>query len=134
MATFENLRINQLSPAGTAWFAELLRVIETLDAGAVIEMMSKDITASHDSGVSLEQGRDQIRSTLEAGWAQTTSLLHDELNLYGTDDHFVHEARTTVGFSDGRMLVIPALVAIDRDEDGLLASWRVYKDSAAGTL
>ncbi len=30
MATFENVRTNQLSTQGTAWFQEVLRVIETM--------------------------------------------------------------------------------------------------------
>ena len=53
-------------------------------------------------------------------------LVHDELNLYGQDDHFVHEARVTITHSDGAVTVVNSLVAIDRAPDGRLASWRVY--------
>jgi ketosteroid isomerase-like protein len=133
MPTFENLNINQLSEEATSWFAELLRTIETLDVSAVLDLMSEDITASQDNNVTTEHGRDAIGKTLEAGWTDTKSLFHDELNLYGRDHNFVHEAVTTIEMSDGSSFTANALVAIDRDEQGQMSSWRVYKDPQAGT-
>lgn len=56
------------------------------------------------------------------------NVVHDELNLYGSDNNFVHEARVTIGFADGRKGIVKSLVAIDSGEDGRLVSRRVYND------
>lgn len=111
MATFENLRINQLSPAGREWFAKLLSVIETLDADAVVEFMVDDVEVSSDSGRSVQHSRDDVRAALVSNWESVDNLVHDELNLYGSDHNFVHEARVTIGFADGRESIVQSLVA-----------------------
>ncbi|MCK7621614.1 hypothetical protein MUU72_00415 [Streptomyces sp. RS10V-4] len=43
MANFDRVRINQLSDQGLAWFAEVLRVIETLDINAYVALMAPDV-------------------------------------------------------------------------------------------
>lgn len=43
MPTFDAVRVNQLDKDTTAWFAELLTVIETLDAHAYVQLMTDDV-------------------------------------------------------------------------------------------
>ncbi|MEY9842727.1 nuclear transport factor 2 family protein [Streptacidiphilus sp. EB103A] len=131
MANFDKIRINQLSDQALNWFAELLRVIETLDVDAYVALMAPDVHLVLDNGAFTVQGRDAVRAALAQGWQQLTGIVHDELNLYGTDHHFVHEATNTFTFRDGTSTTVASTVWIDRDEHGRLAGARVYNDPQA---
>ncbi|WP_019357916.1 nuclear transport factor 2 family protein [Streptomyces sp. AA1529] len=126
MANFDKVRINQLSDQGLAWFAEVLRVIETLDVDAYVALMAPDIRLVMDNGALTLEGHDAVRTALAQGWQQLTGIVHDELNLYGTDHQFVHEATNTFTFADGTNTTVASTVWIDRDEHGRLAGARIY--------
>ncbi|MGV9350219.1 nuclear transport factor 2 family protein [Streptomyces spiralis] len=131
MADFEKVRINQLSDQGLAWFAEVLRVIETLDVNAYVALMAPDVRLVLDNGALTLEGHDAVRTALAQGWQQLTGIVHDELNLYGTDHHFVHETTNIFTFADGTNTTVASTVWIDRDEHGRLAGARVYSNPEA---
>ncbi|GHE55246.1 hypothetical protein GCM10014715_05040 [Streptomyces spiralis] len=131
MADFDKVRINQLSDQGLAWFAEVLRVIETLDVNAYVALMAPDVRLVLDNGALTLEGHDAVRTALAQGWQQLAGIVHDERNLYGTDQHFVHEATNTFTFADGTNTTVASTVWIDRDEHGRLAGARVYSNPEA---
>ncbi len=132
MATFENIRINQLSGEGTAWFRDLLAVIETLDAGAYSARMADDVELVLNGEVTM-RGREAVRDGLAAAWEPLSSLSHDEANIYGTDRHFVHETVVRTETSDGQKDVSASTIWIDRDDEGRLSAARIYQDPGDGT-
>lgn len=133
MATFENIRINQLSEEGTAWFRDLLAVIETLDAEAYSARMTEDVELSLN-GEPTMRGREAVRDGLAASWEGLSGLSHDEANIYGTDRRFVHETVVRTEAGDGREDVSASTIWIDRDDDeGRLSAARVYQDPGDGS-
>lgn len=132
MATFENIRINQLSGEGTAWFRDLLAVIETLDAGAYSARMTDDVEIAFNGEVTM-RGREAVRDGLAASWEALSSLSHEEANIYGTDRFFVHETVVRTEASDGSKNVSASTIWIDRDDEGRLSAARIYQDPGNGT-
>lgn len=131
MPDFDKVRINQLSDQALDWFAEVLRVIETLDVDAYVALMAPDVRLVLDNGTLTLQGHDAVRTALAQAWRHLTGIVHDELNLYGTDHHFVHEATNTFTFPDGTSTTVASTVWIDRNEHGQLAGARIYNDPRA---
>ena len=132
MATFENIRINQLSGEGTAWFRDLLAVIETLDAGAYSARMTEDVEIAFNGEVAM-RGREAVGDGLAASWQGLSSLSHEEANIYGTDRHFVHETVVRTEASDGSKNVSASTIWVDRDDEGRLSAARIYQDPGNGT-
>ncbi|MGB3634693.1 MAG: hypothetical protein WA982_11680 [Rubrobacteraceae bacterium] len=126
MATFENIRINQLSEEGTAWFRDLLAVIETLDAGAYSARMTDDVELAINGEVTM-RGRESVRNGLAASWEALAGLAHDEANIYGTDRNFVHETVVRTEARDGREDVSASTIWIDRDDEGRLSAAHIYQ-------
>jgi hypothetical protein len=56
------------------------------------------------------------------------SLLHEPLNIYGNDRHFVLEALNHYDDTDGTRFTVRATAWTDRGDDGLVTSVRLYQD------
>lgn len=125
MADFGAVRVNQLDHAGTAWLAELLRVIETLDAHAYTRLMTEDVTLQLSDGTVL-RGRVEIEAALAAAWAPLQSLIHRGRNIYGSASHLAHEADVDFVGHDGTRTTVTTTSWIDRADNGLLRSARLY--------
>lgn len=130
MAALSTARINQLSPRGTAWLQELLDTLDAKDLDAYTGRMSDDVEVVFNNGEMAMRGREAVRQGLRAFWQSFGSLEHEELNIYGTDDHFVHEALNHYTTLDGRRVTIRAVAWIDRDAEGRVTSLRVYNDQS----
>lgn len=126
MPILEHLRTNELDPDTEAWFIGVLEVIERLDAAAYVELMAPDVEIVMDAGGTTLRGRDAVRAGLAAAWSGLESLVHDEVNIYGSGDRFVHESVTHVVTEDGQRIDTRTCVWIDRDDDGRILAARVY--------
>lgn len=130
MRSLESVRINQLGPGTTEWLAALVRTLDAKDVDAYVAAMSDDVEVGFNNGDVSMQGRETVRAGLRDFWASFGTLEHEELNLYGTDRHLVHEALNHYTTLDGRSVTLRAVAWIDRDEDGLVTSLRVYSDQS----
>lgn len=126
MPVFELVRTNGLSTETTAWFREVLVVIESLDAQAYAAYMTEDIELVTEGGKNRLQGKEAVAAGLSAAWSELCSLVHSEVNLYGDDRHFAHETVTRSVNRDGTETFTATCVWIDRDDAGLIASVRTY--------
>ncbi len=97
-----------------------------MDADAYVETMSDDVELVLNNGEVTLAGREAVRDGLASAWQQLAGIAHDELNIYGTDYHFVHEAINVFTLPDGNSITGRSTVWIDRDGRGRLAAARVY--------
>lgn len=130
MATLDNVRINQLSDEGTAWLQSILTTLDAKDVDAYTGFMADDVEVTFNNGDMTMRGRDAVRDGLAEFWQSFGTLLHDELNIYGTDRNLVHEALNYYTTLDGRDVTIRAVAWIDRNDDGEVMSMRIYKDQS----
>lgn len=126
MPVLEHMRTNELDPDTEAWFISVLEVIESLDVDAYVSLMSPDVEIVMDGGSTRLHGHEQVREGLSRAWAALESIVHDESNIYGSGDRFVHETVTHAVTKDGQHVETPTCVWIDRDADGRILSARIY--------
>lgn len=75
-------------------------------------------------------GIEAAREGLGHFWQSFGTLRHEELNIYGTDENFAHEALNHYTTLDGRDVTLRAVAFIDRDEAGKIYSLRLYGDQS----
>lgn len=75
-------------------------------------------------------GIEAAREGLGQFWQSFGMLRHEELNIYGTDENFAHEALNHYITLDGRNVTTRAVAFIDRDKEGRICSLRVYGDQS----
>jgi ketosteroid isomerase-like protein len=92
VATFQNVRINQLGPEATRWLHEVLTALDAKDVDAYTGFMADDVEVSFNNGDMTMRGRDAVRDGLAQFWQSFGTLAHDELNIDGTDRNLVHES------------------------------------------
>lgn len=126
MPITENIRTNELDPDTESWFLSVLEVIESLDAAAYVELMAPDVEIVMDGGATRLHGHEQVREGLTRAWSGLASLVHDEVNIYGSGERFAHETITHAVTRDGQHVDTPSCVWIDRDDAGRIRSARVY--------
>ena len=125
MPTFDTVRVNNLDEETTLWFSNLLTVIETLDAHAYTQLMTEDVVLQLSDGTVLE-GRTAVENSLAASWVPVKTLIHREKNIYGTSTHFAHETEVEMSTHDGQIFTTVTTSWIDRADNGLLRSARLY--------
>lgn len=130
MASLANVRINQLSSAATAWLQEVLQALDAKDVDGYTAFMADDVEVTFNNGDMSMRGRDAVRDGLSQFWQSFGTIEHEELNIYGTDHHLVHEALNHYTTLDGRGVTLRAVAWIDRDDDGMVTSLRVYNDQS----
>ena len=93
--------------------------------------MAEDVEVLFNNGDYMNlRGRDQVGEALANFWRSFDNLRHEELNIYGTDRNFVHEALNHFRTLNGREVTVRAVACIDRNDRGEIASLRIYSDQS----
>lgn len=132
---FQSLRTNQLSPETTSWLARILHALDSKDVAAYCSFMSPEVTITFNNGGDKDlgpnmRGIDAVQKGLAAFWQGFKSVRHEELNIYGTDRAFAHEALNHYETLDGREVSVRAVAFVDRDEEGRIEALRIYNDQS----
>lgn len=126
----DRLRVNQLSSDGFAWYRSYLTALDRFDIDAYSEFLADDVTAQFNNDAPMV-GKPVVTGGLGGYWQSLSgmgySLLHEPLNIYGDDRHFVLEALNHYDSGD-RRVTVRAVAFTDRDPDGMVTSIRLYQD------
>ena len=127
------LRINQLSTEGWAFYQRYLDVLDRYDIDAFGEFLADDVSVQFNNADPMV-GKQTAVAGLGGFWTSIAdmgfSLVHEPHNIYGSDDHYVLEALNHYDNDSGRRVTIHAVAFTDRDADGQVTSIRVYQDLA----
>lgn len=123
------LRINQLSSRANADYLAYLETIDARDVEGYVARLSEGASMQFNNAAPIV-GKAAIRAMLEGYWKSFAAVEHDLRNIYGTDRAFVLEAENHYLRHDGRRVSVRAVAFTDKDEDGLVASVRIYADAA----
>ncbi len=127
----EKLRTNQLSAQGWAWYRDYLDVLDVYDLDRYAAFLADDVSIQFNNTDPLV-GLEIAKAGLEQFWGSITgmgyTLLHEPLNIYGTDSAFALEALNHYDTPDERRITIRAVAFTDRGADGKVTSVRIYQD------
>ncbi len=125
------LRINQLSSDGWAWYRKYLDVLDAYDVEGYAGFLADDVQVQFNNDEPLT-GLVTARQGLRQFWGSITGmgyvLLHEPLNIYGDDQHFVLEALNHYDKPGSPRVTVRATAWTDRDDDGKVTAVRLYQD------
>lgn len=132
MTITSTIRHNPLSAETTEWFFHLLHLLDTKNLDEYLTHLSPDVVISFHSShpPTTLRGLDDVRQGLSIFWAQFDTIEHEELNVYGDDRRFVHEAWNHYCTLDARRVTVRAVAFIDRDDRGRIEELRIYGDQS----
>jgi SnoaL-like domain len=128
------LRINQLTPDGWTWYQDYLTVLDAYDVDGYADFLSPSVSVQFNNDDPMV-GRDLVATGLSQFWGSVTAmgytLVHEPLNIYGDDQHFVLEALNHYDSANTARITVRATAWTDRDDDGHVTSVRLYQDISA---
>lgn len=125
------LRINQLSDAGWSWYQNYLDALDAYDVDRYASFLADDVAIAFNNDDPMN-GRNVAKQGLGQFWGSISqmgfTLLHEPLNIYGTDDTFVLEALNHYDKPGSDRITVHAAAFTDRGADGKVTSVRLYQD------
>lgn len=127
----KKLRTNQLTTQGWAWYRHYLDVLDVYDLDRYAAFLADDVSIQFNNADPMV-GLERAKAGLGQFWGSITgmgyTLVHEPLNIYGTDDAFALEALNHYDTADRRRITIRAVAFTDRGADGKVTSVRIYQD------
>ena len=123
----DKLQINQLSERAFQWYLGYLNTIDDNDIKSYSSYLSDECTLVINNNLPVNE-KDQIIKHLTSLWTSFKGNAHDLLNIYGSDSSFSSEITNHFTLHDGNEITINAVGYLDRNEEGLLTSVRLYAD------
>jgi SnoaL-like domain len=116
------------------FYRHYLEVLDRYDLDGYTSLLADDVAIQFNNEAPMV-GVDVARVVLSQFWSSVTAmgytLLHEPLNIYGDDQHWVMEALNHYDTADGRRITVRATAWTDADADGKVASVRLYQDLSA---
>lgn len=126
-----NLRVNQLSDAGWSWYQDYLDALDAYDLERYTAFLADDVTIQFNNDEPMH-GREVAAQGLGQFWGAISgmgfSLLHEPLNIYGSDTAFVLEALNHYDKAGQPRITVRAAAFTDRGASGEVTSVRLYQD------
>lgn len=123
------LRINQLSPDAFTWYQAYLQSVDEQDANAFGSFLADDAMFPIGNQPPV-QGKPAIVAGLKQFWTTYSGEEHILHTILGTDTCFALEATNVFNRLDGKQVALPAVAITERNEHGLVTSFRVFIDIA----
>lgn len=127
----DKLRINQLDTETWDFYQRYLDALDRYDLEGYTALLADDVQIQFNNDAPVV-GIDVATEALGQFWGSVTamgySLLHEPLNIYGDDRHWVMEALNHYDAADGTRITVRATAWTDRGPDGAVTSVRLYHD------
>ncbi len=110
-----------------AWAESLFELVDRFDADAIAARMAPYgalISVNDDPVV----GRDGVRDAVHRFEQAVTSIRHEVLRAWRTDDTVIAELRVTYVRHDGGKIVLPCTNIFDLTDDGLISRYQIFMD------
>lgn len=123
------LKINQLSTAAFDWYQDYLKAVDSTDAEKYGEFLAEDCEFQFGNQPKVT-GKQKILAGLKEFWKTYDGEEHVLHSILGNDNCFALEATNVYRRKDGTEVSIPAVAITERNEAGLVSSFRVFIDIA----
>ena len=125
----DKLKINQISPEVFEWYKKYLTAVDTRDADGFGEFLDENAEFQFGNQPKVT-GKKAIVEGLKKFWATYEGDEHILYNILGSDDCFALEADNIYTRKDGKKVTCPAVAITERNNKGLVTSFRVFIDIA----
>jgi uncharacterized protein (TIGR02246 family) len=110
-----------------AWAESFFSLVDRGDADSIATSMTPDGALISSNGDPIV-GRDAIRDAVNTFQTAITSISHEILRTWRTDDAVITELRVTYVRLDGGKVVLPCANIFDITDDGLVSKYQIFMD------
>lgn len=118
-----------VSPGLMAWHSRFAEALTARDTDAYVAFLADDCSVQINNAVPF-YSKLAIRSAYDAYLQIFSALTVEVLAIHGTERSFSVEALLSYACHDGKTEVVQCAYFINRREDGLIASVRVYGNAS----
>lgn len=119
----------QISEEGSTWLNSKYEAVGVMDAGAYRTFLSEDCELQFGNNP-IVKCNNEIIGGLQHFWDATNSLDHSFINIMSNDSQIAAEALSDYTRKEGKVVVTPCFTIIERNQDGLASSVRIFIDVA----
>jgi ketosteroid isomerase-like protein len=132
-ALLATVKTTFISPVNLDWLVNVLYILDQKDVESYCSFMAPDVTVTFNNGNDTEpnmSGVTAVKAGLGQFWQTFKSVLHEEVNIFESGGTIMHEALNHYETLDGRKVSLRAVAILERNEQGLIQSLRVYSDQS----
>lgn len=123
------LQTIQVSDDALEWLKDKYRAVDRMDGEAYRGFLSPDCQLMFGNNP-IVQCNNEIIGGIQHFWDAIGGLDHSFLHVLGTDQHMSAEARIDYTRKDGKVVAIPCVTVIQRNELGQAVFVRIFIDTA----
>lgn len=125
----EKLQTIQISETTLQWLINKYTAVDNMDGNAYRSFLAADCRLQFGNNP-IVQCNNEIIGGIQHFWDAINALHHSFLNILGTDNHFAAEALIDYTRKDGKIVIIPCVTTIERNEEGLASFIKIFIDTA----
>ncbi|MDX2188314.1 MAG: hypothetical protein SFY32_00495 [Bacteroidota bacterium] len=127
------MRINyiqtvQISDEALNWLKEKYLAVDSMDAEKYRSFLASDCQLQFGNNP-IVQCNNEIIGGIKHFWETINGLDHSFLNVLGNDLHFAAEAMIDYTRKDNKIVQIPCVTIIKRNDEGLATSIQIFIDT-----
>lgn len=123
-----HLKNAQVSEETLNWLQSKYQAVDSMNAEAYRTFLSEDCELQFGNNP-IVKCNNEIIGGLKHFWDAIQGLDHSFLNILGNDHLIAAEALIDYTRKDSKVVTVPCVTVIERNEDGLASSVRIFMDS-----
>lgn len=123
------LKNMQLSENAFNWLKQKYQAVDSMDSETYRSFLSEDCLLQFGNQP-IVKDNNEIIGGIKHFWAAIGGLDHSFVDVIGEDHYIVAEAMIDYTRKDGKVVIIPCVSIIERNELGLASNIRIFIDTA----
>lgn len=123
------LKTIQISDEALSWLKSKYEAVDSMNAEAYRTFLSEDCELQFGNNP-VVKCNNEIIGGLKHFWDSIHGLDHTFLNILGNDHLIAAEALIDYVRKDGKVVTVPCVTLIERNQEGLASSVRIFIDVA----
>jgi hypothetical protein len=124
------IKLNQVQISETAldWLKSKYTAVDSMNAELYRTFLADDCQLQFGNNP-IVKCNNEIIGGIKHFWEAIAGLDHSFLSILGSDHHFAAEARIDYTRKDGKVVIIPCVTIIERNDDGLASFVKIFIDT-----
>lgn len=123
----DKLQSSNLSTADFDWLKASYLQSDSFNLDGFASILADDVSFQMGNNPKVT-GKEEILKNVAAFWSSIHSMNHNFINVFSVEKTIILEAHIDYEKKDGKIITIPCITIIDRNENGLATSNRVFID------
>lgn len=122
------LQTQALSPEAFTWLQNKYLAVDSMNLAGYGTFLADECVLQFGNNPTAH-GKGDLLQGIDAFWKSIGGLNHNFINVLGTDKQFAMEAIIDYTRRDGAVVQTPCVTIIERNEQGLATSIRIFVDT-----